>query len=347
METSLSLDHINLDDLDSKARLHFVQELGFFEVLAQFTQKTKVQLTVPETFISGFGFSQPTLICTNYETGDLFVRENVTKVGIYESCAFFEELNRTKGHVPIAVHKTASTSYYHDTCRPVFTPQEATTLWNQCVAQSRPQVLQRYVTGLSKHASMVRATWEAASSRIKKVLFKNNIPLRTSMLGPRLLKEKSKAKSLEQARATFLVLTKSEGVMSAEMQASHSIDSKVQYLISLLEHQCFQAQDLKLCSLEADFIQDEKGFWYCLCSYLVSFRSFRLTKHMGLPLEPLLKRPLAKAKSLHRKPHVRRDSEDERLPRIKQWNKAILKQRELITLVDARDIRKLNKSAVF
>jgi hypothetical protein len=68
---------------------------------------------------------------------------------------------------------------------------------------------------------------------------------------------------------------------------------------------------------------------------------------MGLPLEPLLKRPLAKAKSLHRKMQVRRDSEDERLPQIKQWNKAIMKQRELITLVDARDIRKLNKSAVF
>ena len=261
MEGSQSLDHIDLDDPESKARLHFVQELGFFKVLAQLAQNAKVQLTVPETFISGFGFAQPTLICTNYETGDLFVRENVTKVGIHESCAFFEELNRTKGHVPIAIHKTASTSYFHDTCRPVFTTQEATTLWNQCVAQSRPQVLQRYVTGLSKHAAMVRATWEAAASRIKKVLYKNNIPLRTSMLGPRLQKEKTKAKSLEQARATFLVLTKSDGVMSAEMQSSHSIDSKVQYIISLLDRHYLQAQSLKLYSLEADFIQDEKGFW--------------------------------------------------------------------------------------
>lgn len=259
---SMSFDRIDLDDPDSKTRLLFMQELGFFDVLVQLAKKTKVLLTIPETFICGFGFQVPTLICTDYETGELFIRENVTKVGIYESCAFFEELNRPKGHVPIAVHKTATSVYYHDTCRPMFTPQESTTLWNQHSAQNRPQVLQRYITGLSKHAALIRATWDAASSRVKKVLFKNNIPLRTSLLPPKAGKEKApKGKSQEVARATYLILTKTDGVMSAEMPVSHTIDSKIMYLISLLEKHLLQGQDLKVYNFEADFIQDEKGFW--------------------------------------------------------------------------------------
>ena len=160
------------------------------------------------------------------------------------------------------MHKTASSSYFHDTCRPLFSPQEATTLWNQHCAQNRPQVLQRYITGLSKHAALIRATWDAASSRVKKILFKNNIPLRTSLLPAKSGKDKPmKGKSQEVARATYLILTKTEGVASAEMPVSHTIDSKIMYLISILEKHFLQGQDLKLYNLEADFIQDEKGFW--------------------------------------------------------------------------------------
>jgi hypothetical protein len=261
---SISFDRIDANDPEGKTRLLFVQELGFFEVLAQLAKRTKVFLTIPETFISGFGFAQPTLLCTDYESGELFVRENVTKIGIYESCAFFEELSRVKGHIPIAVHKVATTVYYHDTCKPLFTPQEATTAWNQHIAQNRSQVMQRFITGLSKHASLIRATWDSASSRVKKVLFKNHIPLRSSILGPKAIKEKRGRKderAQELVKSTYLVLTKSEQVMSAEMPVSHTIDSKMMYLISLLERYFLPSQEFKLYNLEADFIQDEKGFW--------------------------------------------------------------------------------------
>lgn len=256
------LERVDLDDPESKAKLQFVNELGFYQVLMDLARKGKVFLTVPETFILGFGIQQPTLICTDYETGELFIRENVTKVGIYESCSFFEELSKPKGPIPIAVHKLATSSYFHDSCRPLFSPQEATTLWNQFSAQNRPQVLQRYVTGLSKHSSLIRATWDAASSRVKKMLFKNNVPLRSSLISLKHLKDKqAKGKSGEIARATYFVLTKSESVMSAELPTSHTIDSKVLYLVSLLEKHYLNSQDLKLYNLEVDFIQDEKGFW--------------------------------------------------------------------------------------
>ena len=256
------LERVDLEDPESKARLQFVHELGFYQLLIDLAKKGKVFLTVPETFVIGFGVQQPTLICTDYESGELFIRENVTKVGIYESCSFFEELNKQKGPIPIAVHKVAASSYFHDTCRPLFTPQEATTLWNQFTAQNRPQVLQRYVTGLSKHSSLIRATWDAASSRVKKVLFKNNVPLRSSLISLKHLKSKQiNGKSSEVAKATYFVLTKSENVMSAELPTSHTIDSKVLYLVSLLEKNYLNIQDLKLYNIEADFIQDEKGFW--------------------------------------------------------------------------------------
>ena len=261
MEVRPSLEHLNLDENETKMRLMFTQELGFFEVLADLAKKTKVHITVPETFIMGFGFVQPTLICTNYDTGELFIRENITKVGISESCSFFEDLTRSKGHLPIAIHKTASTAYYHDTCRPVFSSLEACSLWNSALTQSRPQVLQRYVTGLSKHAALIRATWDASTNRVKKTLFKNSLPLRTSLLGPKPFKDKSRIRSLELSRSTYLVLTKSEDIMSAEMSASHTIDSKTLYLISLLNRHYLQPQALILHALECDFIQDEKGFW--------------------------------------------------------------------------------------
>ena len=345
-------DKPDFDSPSAKNRLQFVHELGFFEVLASILRKTKVQLTVPETFISGFGFPHPTLICTDYDTGELFLRENVSKVGLYQSCSFFEELNRPKGHLPITVLKTAGTSYFHDTCRPIFSPQEATSLWNLHLTQSRPQVMQRFVMGASKHAALIRATWDAASSRVKKVLYKNNIPLRASLLGPKQWKDKpGKAKSQELAKATYLVMTKTDGVMSAELPSAPSIDSIAMNLISLIEKFYVQNVDYKLSSLEADFIQDEKGFWYSPPSYLISLRSFKVIKHPSLLTEPFLKKkPLAlkKTKSMIlRNQRKRHDSEDGRLPRIKQWNKAIQKQREIITLVEARDVRKLNQSALF
>lgn len=251
-------EKFDLDNQEAKSRVHFLHELGFYGVLASILRKTKVQLTMPETFISGFGFAHPSLFCTDYDTGELFLREKISKVGIYQSCAFFEELNRAKGHMPITVLKTAGTTYFHDTCRPIFSPQEATSMWNLHLTQSRPQVMQRYVVGPSKHAALVRAAWDAASNRVKKVLYKNNIPLRTGLLGPKPQKEGS---GKELAKATYLVLSKGEGVMSAELPSAPAVDSIAMYLINLLEKYYIQSLDYKVSSLEADFIQDEKGFW--------------------------------------------------------------------------------------
>ena len=335
----------------------FRLELGFFEVLKLIARRTKIFLTLPETLIFGFGFPQPTLICTDYETGELHIRENLTKAGITEACGFFDEVTKLRGTLPVAVHKLAATTYCKDSCKPLFTPSEANSAWNRCIAQSRAQVMQRFIMGGgSSHVSLIKAVWQG--EKVVKHVFTNNAAVFKPgrVIDPLKRRPKPSEMPGEQQRSTFLVLSKSNGVTGSELRVSHVIDSKVMYLITLLE-KYYLPSALKVASLEADFMQDERGFRYLSDSYLISLKNFKLVKNLGYVPESLVRKKPTRLRlvassyvSEENSPHHSQSlpvEQQQRLPPIRHWSKAIRKQKEIVTLMEARERAKLNKSSVF
>ena len=237
---------------DSEYNYLFRLELGFFEVLKIIARRTKIQLTIPETFIFGFGFPSPVMLCTDYRTGELRIHDSASKGSVYEACAIFEELTSRRGGLPIAVHKLASTTYFKDTATPLFSAEEAYSTWNKFISQNRAQILQRFVLAGFKYASLVKATWNG--QKVKKQVFANSSsivghPLPDSQLDP----------NLDEVRRRCFVLRKTEGVKSWDLRIARNIDSKVMYLVSLMEKYYLPSSDFKVAFLEVDFMQDDKG----------------------------------------------------------------------------------------
>jgi len=317
----------------------FKLELGFYEVMHAIAKRTKVFFTVPETFVQGFGFGQPTLLCTDYETGELLVREDITRGGLLEAFAFFEDLNKMKGNIPVAVHKLAATTYCKDTCRAVFNSQDATALWTAHETQGHAQLMQRYVSGLAKRPAVLRATWE--SGKVSKTLI--SAPVQRQKTASKSYELQEVSRKAASRQGVYLISTKSESAVKSDLPVAHAIDSKVLYLVTLLEKYYLPSPDLKIYSLEADFVQDEKG----LC-YMINMKSFRLSKHLGYEPE---RPPKACLKVKKRRSSQENSSKLEeripslpRIPKIKHWNRAILSHKRIVAVQEEKERAKLNKT---
>lgn len=235
----------------------FRLELGFYEVFRVISRRAKVFFAVPETIVMGFGFLQPTLLCTDYETGELIIREGISQKGVEEAVQFFQELNKVKGNVPIAVHKVAATTYYKDSCRALMTSQETLTAWNNQATQGHAQLLQRYISGLSRQPSIIRAKWEGAkvTKQVITMTSKSHSVLKSFDLH-QLTKKREEA-----GKSPHFVYTRSDKTLVSDLPVAHAIDSKILYLVTMLEKYYLPSTDLKIHSLEADFVQDERGLW--------------------------------------------------------------------------------------
>ena len=250
----------SLPDSSSDLNHLFRLELGFYEVFHTIARRTKVFFTIPETIVMGFGFLQPTLLCTDYETGELVIRENISQKGLVEAVDFFEDLNKVKGNIPIGVHKLAATTYCKDTCKALMTAQEAVSVWSSHSSQSHAQLLQRYISGLSRKPALIRATWEG--SKVTKQIITHGTQAKPQpVLKSFDLSQLTRKKDADSFKTSFFVYSKAEKAVTTDLPVAHAIDSKVMYLVTLLEKYYLPSSDLKIYSLEADFMQDEKGLW--------------------------------------------------------------------------------------
>lgn len=265
----------------------FRLELGFYEILRILSQRTQVYLTVPETFIYGFGFPRPTLICTDYVTGELLIREGISQAGVYEACELFEQQTNRRGGLPVAVHKLASTIYCKDTTNPLYTAQEAFGVWSKYIGQSRAQVLQRYVQAGVIRAGLIKATWDGAQIRQK---YLSN-PFRSTSLFP-------SSTSKEALRRKHLLITKNDGIRVRDRKKDCEIEGKMRYLVLILEKYYLPKQEVKVGHLEVDFLEDEKGLWYGLDSYFLAVKSFKLVEVLGFAPERPLKLSRQPSKAL-------------------------------------------------
>ena len=139
MDSSLAkVKNINLNKL-------FRFELKFYKALALMSKYTKVYLNIPEMIINGFGFKSPTLICTDYRTGEVIVKENLTNQAISESFAFFSSENSQNSRIPIAVCKKLHNSFFKDKTTLLFSSFECDNTWNYNFTQGKPQVIQKFI----------------------------------------------------------------------------------------------------------------------------------------------------------------------------------------------------------
>lgn len=322
----------------------FKLELGFYEVLQVVAKRTKVFFTIPETFVLGLGFGTATLLCTDYETGELLVRDNITSSGLLDAFAFFEDLNKMKGNIPIAVHKLAATTYCKDTCRAVFNAQDAASIWNTHESQGHAQVMQRYVSGLAKRPAVIKAIWE--QGKVTKTII--SAPAQKQKIANRSyeLREIARKREISHTKGVYLVSTKSESAVKTDLPVAHSIDSKIIYLVTLLEKYYLPSPDLKIYSLEADFVQDEKG----LC-YMINMKSFKLSRHLGYEAQRMQraypkvrKRQYSQGNLSLTEPSVMSLPIMPKIPKIKHWNKAILSHKRIVAVQEEKERAKLNKT---
>lgn len=322
----------------------FKLELGFYEVLQIVAKRTKVFFTIPETFVMGLGFGAATLLCTDYETGELLVRDNITSSGLLDAFAFFEDLNKMKGNIPIAVHKLSATTYCKDTCRAVFNAQDAAAIWNTHETQGHAQVMQRYVSGLAKRPTIIRAIWE--QGKVTKTIISAPVQRKKVVNRSYELQEIPRKREIISSKGVYLISTKAENVVKTDLPVAHSIDSKIIYLVTLLEKYYLPSPDLKIYSLEADFVQDEKG----LC-YMINMKSFKLSKHLGYEAQrmqrayPKVRRRQFSQGSLNLPDQsVSSLPALPKIPKIKHWNKAILSHKRIVAVQEEKERAKLNKT---
>lgn len=243
-------------------------ELHFYELLRSAIKQVQVELTVPETFIFGYGFLRPTLICSDHSSGLLQCKENISKIGVLESLIFFEERRTFKGTFPIAIAKIGD-SQGRDTCKALFSAQESVALWNRHVRSGKPIVLQRYIYNTNRQLALIKSTWRFLQCRVLKNMHVK--PLKLSNLDNTTssyadLRKFSQGKMSEYSD---YLITQADIFSVQDLQESPDIDSKMQTLKSLIEKH-YRATAV---FIEADFIQDNRGI-----AYLINCKNYKLTR---------------------------------------------------------------------
>ena len=113
---------INVKDINLKKLFKF--ELKFYKELAAISKYAKIYLNIPELLIYGFGFKSPTLICTDYRTGEVLIKGNLSKQAISESFYLFYANSLQNPGFPIAVCKTKHSTSFKDKNNLLFTSDE-------------------------------------------------------------------------------------------------------------------------------------------------------------------------------------------------------------------------------
>ena len=207
-----------VDWKDRNLKNLFRFELKFYKELADISKYTKIYLNIPELIINGFGFNSPTLMCTDYRTGELLIKESLSKQAISESFSLFTQNTEH----PIAVCKTKQKASFKDKNQIIFTPFECDYSWNYNSSQEKPLIIQRFIRN---PLTAIYKSEYSSSGKIKTYLIrkKNAKNLNQSII--------FKKKNME--RLKYLLL--STDLCSKYTVSAPIIDDKMIYLVYLIE----------------------------------------------------------------------------------------------------------------
>jgi hypothetical protein len=223
-------------------------ELKFFKVLFKISKFTKVYLNVPEMVVLGFGFESPTLICSDYRSGEIIVKENLTTEAI-NACFELFAASSNEG-VPIALWKVSESSTFRDRCRVLYTYEECSFNWNFSQTKGTSQIIQRFI--------------RAPTISVIKSEYSLNSKVKTFIARKKVSKTQSKTALLKKnlGRTKFL-LVNSDNYEKVPVSVS-SVDHKIVYLVYLIEKYFIKEYNIKISQLRCNWIQDVTGKVYLL-----------------------------------------------------------------------------------
>lgn len=234
-------------------------ELRFYKILHQIIKSTKIFINIPEMLVLGFGFKTPTLICSDFRTGEIIIKENLANEAIYACFELFA--NDASPGIPVALWKVLETSY-KDRCRLLFTYEECCFNWNFNKSKGTPQVIQRFIR--TNPVSILRSEYSLMS--------KNKIKI--YLIRKKLEKTISKQFVIKKnaSRMKFLLLSNDE--CDKKPISINHVDSKLIYLVYLFEKYFIKEYNIKVSQLRCNWIEDLNGK-----VYLLSLKDYKITSN--------------------------------------------------------------------
>ena len=234
-------------------------ELNFYDVLLEISKTRQIFLSVPETFLWNPDENSIKLICTNYETGELVVKENISKETLIDSVKFFEDLVKMRSKYPIAVIKTAGASG-KDNCKVLFKEKESIETWNRLKTIGKIQILQRFIPS-SWNVSLFRCSLDTSTNTCKKMLLKKTNKNIYELPGMKknIFSNQALCKIDSEINKSYYLIKRLDQVSCNTIPEQPFLDSKMKYLVNVLEKYYFTEKPVKIISLQADWIQDTKG----------------------------------------------------------------------------------------
>jgi hypothetical protein len=245
----------------------FKFEIGFFGVLLEIYQKTSVFLHVPDTIIEGFGFDSPTLFTTNHVTGELIIRTDISPAAISEVFAYFQEAERDS-LFPIAVLKTGSVAD-QDHSRVLMTADECRMKWEETSGLGK--AIQRFVRK-NPSLEMIKTAWDGQTSKMTSFEVQKHKNIREAAdaiirkKNAMTLKRKSmiKENQIKFQKEMFQIFQNDVNLRISNV-ALPNLERKMMYLVNIFERYYLKEPNLKVISLDADWIEDSYGRIYLIC----------------------------------------------------------------------------------
>ena len=261
-------------------------ELNFFHTLFQVSERMSIFLSMPETFIFGFGFDKATLICSDRKTKELIFEHSLSASGIKEGFKYFKEV--AVGMSPIAVFKTQSN--LHDKCKVLYTVNDCVNMWDNCVKQGKAFVIQRFVYS-GKLPKMFKSFYSLELEYIHKVvMLKKNKSIIHGL--SHLLPGLQKNISLNGVEDRQWIIRDKDFAEAQDVPTEFDIKSQVPHLVKIIEKFYSSNKNCRLDKLETVWILDKKENFF-----LVNVKSFRVLNIVFKPIQ-MKKRP-SKNTSFH------------------------------------------------
>lgn len=249
----------------------FQFEMSFFKVLYSICKKTTVYLRIPDTLLLGFGFEHNILITTLPENGKLVFKKKLVPEAVKEVFLYFSE-QQTDPVFPIAVYKTGfSSDQCH--CKVLFTSQECVEKWSEKVEIGKS--IQKFVNS-NNTLAIFQSSWDNFESKLtvnevikhKNVRAVNEAYKKTAATTKR--KNFNKELRTKALRDMYLIMENDVGTKVSTC-INPEIERKMMYLVQIFERYYLVDPNLKLISLNVDWIQDSNGE-----IFLLSVKKYRV-----------------------------------------------------------------------
>lgn len=237
----------------------FKFEMSFFKILHKISKVVSIYIQIPETIILGYGFNSPTLFATDNITGELIINEGLSKEAIEESFIYFAE-QENEQTFPIAIFKTGI-STDQDHCKVLFNSRECMVKWEETCSTGK--AMQRYVRN-GNTLAIIRATWDSVNCRLQASEIVKHKNIRAAHEAIKKSASSLKRNSIlnemtTKANRDLFQILENDKEFSSTAYMLTSLERKMMYLVNLFERYFLRDNNLKIISLDADWIEDEQG----------------------------------------------------------------------------------------